>query len=391
MIISYRYRIEPTRTQSALLSEMLRDFCDLYNGALEHRISEFRKRTEKEAALTPEERRDLKQHKTRQRSQVNEQICTLPEIRRDLPHYLGRWSATAEQQVLRRLEKAYKAFFRRIKAGEKAGFPRFRVWGRYHAADFCVGDGLTIRPSGKLRFVGIDGEIKVRWHRALPSKPSYAILSRNAGKWYIIFHVEVAPVERASSDSVGIDVGLTSLVALSTGELIPRPNITKRHARKLRVRQRALERCKRGSKIRAKRKAAVAKLHAHIGSSRRDSLHKISTSIVRRFGRIAVEDLNVKGLAAGMLAKDVNDAAWTTLIEMLTYKAEKAGCELVKVDPRGTSQTCPECGTIAKKILKQRTHICDCGCVLDRDVAAAIVIHQRAFDCSPGMGDGQPI
>lgn len=367
--LSYRYRIEPNRTQAALLSEMLGDFCQLYNAALEHRI---------------------RAHEKGISIRVNEQITSLPVIRRDLPH-IGRWSATAEQQVMRKLDKAFQAFFGRVKRGDKAGFPRFRARDRYHAADFRVGDGMTIRKNGKLTFVGVPGEIKVRWHRDLPSKPKSMILSRNAGKWYAIFHVEVVSVERSSPDSVGIDLGLTSFVALSNGETVDRPRVTKAHAKKLRRLQRALSRCKRGSKVRRKRKLAVTQHQAHIANIRRDFLHKESRKLVNRFGRIAVEDLNIKGLARGMLAKSVHDASWGQFVSMIRYKAESAGCELVEVDPRGTSQTCPECGTTAKKTLAEREHRCDCGCSLDRDVAAAMVVHLRAFGSSPGTGDGSLI
>lgn len=357
MILSYRYRLYPSKAQDVALGEMLADFCELYNCALEHRISAYVKGT------------SIRRY---------DQSACLPQIRRELPHQ-GRWSATAQQKVLHRLDKAYAAFFVRVKRGGAAGFPRFRARARYHAADFQVGDGMTLRKSGNIGFVGVPGQVKVKWHRALPSLPKSAVLSRNAGKWFIIFHVDVQPIERIGPDSVGIDMGLTSLVALSTGETVARQNITKRNAARLRRTQRALARCKRGSKGRQECKAVVAKLQAHIGNARRDSLHKLSASIVARFGRIAIEDLNIKGLAAGMLAKPVNDAAWSMLTNMLTYKAANAGCELVKVDPRGTSQTCPECGTIAKKTLAERMHRCPCGCVLNRDVAAAIVVHDRAF------------
>lgn len=108
-------------------------------------------------------------------------------------------------------------------------------------------------------------------------------------------------------------------------------------------------------------------------------LHKLSCNFVSRFAGIAVEDLDIRGLARGMLARDVNDAAWAQLIMMLAYKAAKAGSAFIKVDPRGTSQTCPECGTIKRKGLRERTHRCECGCVLDRDVAAARIVHIRAF------------
>src|ERR1700712_497212 len=350
------------------LGDMLGDFCELYNCALEHRINAYAKgatvrRYDRSAAL--------------------------PQIRRELPHQ-GRWSATTQQQVLHRLDRAYAAFFGRVKRGGTAGVPRFRARARYHAAEFRVGDGLTLRKSGKLGFVGVPSEVKVKWHRALPSVPKSAILSRNAGKWFVILHVDVQPIERAGPDSVGIDMGLTSLVAFSNGETVARQSITKRNAAQLRRAQRALARCKRRSKGRRERKAVVAKLQAHIGNARRDCLHKLSASIVARFGRIAIEDLNIKGLAAGMLAKPVNDAAWSMLTNMLAYKAAKAGCELVKADPRRTSQTCPDCGMIAKKTLAERMHRCDCGCVLDRDVAAAIVVHDRAFGGPHGACGGAP-
>lgn len=364
MILSYRYRLEPSQRQAVALGEMLADFCQLYNAALEHRINA---------------------HKCGVSIKHMDQRATLPEIRRDLPH-IGRWSCTAEQLVLRKLDRAYQAFFMRIKRGAKAGFPRFRPRDRYRAADFRVGDGMTIRKNGKLRFVGISGEIKVRWHRDLPSKPKSCVLSRNAGKWYIIFHVDVASTECASPDSVGLDVGLRSFVALSNGETVDRPNFTKRAERKLRRLQRALARCKQGSNVRRKRKGAVARHHAHIANSRRDFLHKQSRAIVNRFGHLAVEKLNIKGLARSMLAKSVHDASWGTFVSMIRYKAESAGCEVIEVDPRGTSQTCPECGTVAAKTLAERMHRCSCGCVLDRDVAAATVVHQRAFGFSPGAG-----
>lgn len=365
--LCYKYRIEPNRVQALGLSDMLRDFCRLYNAALEHRIEAYRKGVS---------------------IKCNEQIVTLPIIRRDMPEQ-GRWSCSAQQQVLRKLDKSFKAFFGRVKRGGRAGFPRFKATARYHAADFRVGDGLTIKKDRRIGIVGVPGEIKVRWHRDLPSKPKSAILTRQAGKWYVIFHVEVEAAERASADSVGLDLGLTSLIALSNGETIARPNVTKRHARRLRVLQRALARCQRGSKVRRKRKAAIATHHAHIAASRRDFLHKESRKLVNRFGRIAIEDLNIKGLAGGMLAKHVNDASWAQLTKMISYKAANAGCEIVMVDPRGTSQTCPECGTIKAKALAERIHRCDCGCVLDRDVAAAKIVHLRAFGFVPGTGTDQ--
>ncbi len=400
--LSYKYRIEPNKTQVTALNAMLGDFCQLYNAALEERINAYRKTANARNEVAWGEYKDrrgkvkegyIRRHLAEVAKNpdayisCHSQIIALPGIRKALPD-IGRWSCTAQQQVMRKIEKTFKAFFARIKRGEKAGFPRFKSRDRYHAADFRVGDGLTLRKSGKLGFVGVPGEIKVRWHRALPSQPASAILTRQAGKWYIVFHVEVAPIERAGPDSVGIDVGLTTLAALSTGKKIENPRWTRKAAKELRRKQRALSRCKRGSNVRRRRKAALAKFQAHVAAKRRNFLHEESRKLVNRFGRIAVEDLNIKGLARGMLAKHVSDASWGAFISMLRYKAESAGCEFVEVDPRQTSQICPECGQIAAKTLAERTHRCDCGCVLDRDVAAAIIVHQRAFGFMPGTGFG---
>lgn len=358
LTLSYKYRLYPNRAQAAALGDMLVSFCALYNAGLQQRIEAYRRQGKS----------------LRYADQAGElKAVRLADER------LANYSYSAEQQVLRRLDKSFKAFFRRIKAGEKPGFPRFRAGGRYHSADFRVGDGLTLRKSRRLGIVGIPGEIKTKWRRALPSDPASAILTRQGGKWFVVFHVEIPEAERRDGETIGIDLGLSSLVALSNGETLPRPNWTKRASQGLRRRQRALARAKRGSRRRVKTCARLAAFSAKIARKRADHLHKLSFNLVRRFAGIGVEDLNIIGLARGMLAKDVLDAAWAQLIAMLRYKAARAGSEVVAIDPRGTSQTCPDCDTIKPKTLAERVHRCDCGCVLDRDVAAAKIVHIRAF------------
>jgi putative transposase len=183
-----------------------------------------------------------------------------------------------------------------------------------------------------------------------------------------------------------IESWLLHLIALSNGETVARPNWTKRAAKSLRRRQRAFARCKRGSSTPRKRVAALAKFSGHVAAKRRDFCHKLSCDLVKRFGRIAVEDLNIKGMARGMLAKHVYDAAWAQIVSNLRYKAACAGVELAEVDPPGTSQTCSECGVVAPKTLATREHCCASDCSLGRDVAAAIVVHQRAFGSAPERG-----
>lgn len=347
---------------------MLIDFCRLYNAALEHRINAYAKG----ARIT-----------------CYDQILTLPEIRRDMPDTHGRWSATTQQQVLRRLDKTYRAFFRRVRRGAKPGFPRFKSIKRFHAADLRVGNGITLRKSGKLGFTGIAGEVKIRWHRPLPSVPKTAVLTRHLGKWYVIFAVEAPSVQSNSSASIGLDLGLTHIATLSTGECVPRPSYAMAGEKRMRRIKRAIARCKRTSSRRKTRIISMARFSRKLANRRRDFQHKLARDLVSRFGRIALEDLSIKGLARGMLAKQVYDAAWAQIIEMIEYKAASAGVEVIKVDPRGTSQTCPECMAVAVKPLDMRQHICECGCVMDRDVAAAMVIHFRALGFWPGAGQSQ--
>ena len=219
--------------------------------------------------------------------------------------------------------------------------------------------------------------------RALPSEPLACKVKREGRHWYALLSVEVPCAAIHEGPAVGIDVGISTLAALSTGELIENLRPSRHAARRMRIAQRALARCKRGSRRRHKAKARLGALHASIVRARETRLHQITANLTRRFGAIAVEKLNIKGLAGGMLARDVHDVAWGRLIEMLRYKAERAGATLIEVDPRYTSQACPECGIIKKKELSERVHSCPCGCVLDRDVAAAKVILHRA-----GIGPG---
>lgn len=348
---------------------MLGSFCDLYNAALQQRIEAYRR-----------------QGKTlRYVDQANELKAV-----RAVDEGLASYSFSAEQQVLRRLDKAFKAFFARVKRG-KAGFPRFRAKSMFDSAEFRVGDGMTIRKTKRLGVVGIPGEIKVKWHRDLPAnaKVGAAVLSRSCGKWFVCFQITLLDGEVRQKDgvSVGVDVGLSSLIATSDGETVETPQWTKRAAKRQRRLQRALARCKRNSKRRTKARRNLTRHSATTANRRRDFMHKLARSMVDRYAFIAIEDLSVARLARSMLSKSVHNAAWGQLRLFLTYKAANAGTMLVAVDPRGTSQTCPECGSVVAKTLADRTHRCECGCVMDRDVAAAkVILHRAVTGLGPGHG-----
>jgi putative transposase len=221
----------------------------------------------------------------------------------------------------------------------------------------------------------------------MDAKVGAAVISRSCGKWYVCFQIELPAGEAVEREfaPIGIDLGLASLVALSNGETVATPQHTRLASKRQRRLQRALARCKRGSNRRRQAKARLARHSAKTASQRRDFSHKLSAAIVARFSHIAMEDLNIKRLATGMLAKSVHNAAWHQLVQQIGYKAECAGSSLKLVDPRGTSQTCPGCGAIQRKTLAERRHTCDCGYRADRDVAAAQVVLLRA-DFRSGIG-----
>lgn len=370
-VLSYKYRLYPTHAQVAGLTDMLGSFCELYNACLQQRIEAYQRR--------------------KKTLSFYDQSYELKEVRA-VDERLASYSFSAEQRVIRRLDKAFKAFFGRVKNG-KGGFPRFQAKSRWDSAEFRVGDGLTIRKSKKLGIVGIPGEIKVRWHRELPpdAKVLAAIISRSCGKWYICFAVETPDAygPHPLGAVIGVDVGLTSLIATSDGDAEPTPKWVAKSAKKQRRLQRALARCKSGSKRRLKAKRNLARHSARTANQRRDFAHKLSRTLVNRYSHIAFEDLNITGLARGILAKSVLNAAWGQLISFTSYKAEGAGGVVVKVNPRGTSQECDCCGLVTPKTLSDRIHNCPgCGTVEDRDVHAAKVIKHRAFPWSRGPGAG---
>src|ERR687883_265673 len=315
MLLSYKYRLYPNRAQIRALDAMLGAFCDLYNAGLQQRIEAYRR-----------------QSKTlRYADQANELKAV-----RAVDDRLASYSFSAEQQVLRRLDKAFRAFFRRLKERKgKAGFPRFQAKSRFDSAEFRVGDGLTVRKTKRLGIIGIPGEIKVKWHRDIPAgaKVGAAVLCCNAGRWSVVFQIEVPKPEVAERaiDPVGIDVGLSALVALSTGERIPAPQWTKQAAKGLRRRQRALSRKRRFSAGWRKAKRTVARYQGRIAACRRDFLHKLSHRLAAEFTHIAFEDLNVSTLGRTMLAKSVHNAAWDQLTALTRYKAANAGGVVVKV------------------------------------------------------------
>lgn len=367
---NFRYRLFPSAAQAAQLEAMLGAFCDLYNAALHERIDCWRKTGR--SLRYADQARELKAVRA-----VDEQ--------------LAGYSFTACQQLLRRVDKAFAAFFRRVKAGERPGFPRFKPKHRFDAIEFRVGDGLTVKKDGRIGLVGLPAPIKVRRHRPVPegAKLGTAIVSRSAGQWYVSFLAELPepqPVERPFAP-VGIDVGITHLAALSDGTVIDAPRWAREAQAKQRRLQRALARKQRGSARRRKARQTYARFAARVAAQRRDFIHKLTTDLTRRFTHIAIEDLNLRALARGFLAKDVLNGAWGMLFAQLRYKAAWAGGEVQGQRPHGTSQDCSGCDEPVPKALSVRWHCCPhCGLSVDRDVNAARNVLVRASFMGPGKG-----
>jgi putative transposase len=335
------------------LNNQLSQACRLYNGALQ-------------------ERRDAYTYAGISLSYYD-QANQLKDIRAEGDCELANFSCS--QDVLRRVNKAFQAFFDRVKRGDTPGYPRFRSRFRYDSMTFpSYGDGCRLRDNGKLYIQGV-GEIKVKLHRPVEGRIKTVTVKREAGHWYVCFSVEIVPTpDTALYDDIGIDLGLTSFAVLSDGAVIHNPRWYRRAQPKLRIAQRRVARRKRGSKGRRKAVVLLQRTHAHVRHTRRDFHHQTARDLVDRYSVIFVEELNIKGLARSMLAKSVSDAGWGQFLQILTSKAEEAGRVVLGVNPSGTSQTCT-CGAPVPKTLSQRWHECGaCGLSLARDHVSALLI-----------------
>ena len=350
---SFKFRLYPTRKQSEALDREVAAAQRLYNAALEQRRIAW-----KRCGLS---------------LSYNAQAGDLKDLRGSGACTPANYSAC--QDVLRRLDKAFQAFFRRIKSGGKPGFPRFKSRERYDSLTFpSYGDGCRVRAGGKLYLQGV-GEIRVKWHRQIKGKVKTVTVRRRSGRWHACFSVEYEPEPLPALDTgVGIDVGLDHFAALSTGDLIPNPRWYRSAQKRLRRAQRKVARRIKGSIGRRKAVRELQRVHEHIANQRADFVHKLSRQIVDGYQLIAVEKLNIGGMAKGMLAKQVHDAAWRSFLGKLTVKAAEAGRRVVEVNPAGTSQHCL-CGLEVRKTLAVRVHRCpECGLVAPRDVVSAQLI-----------------
>lgn len=280
------------------------------------------------------------------------------------------------QNAQARVDLAFTAFFRRVKNGEKPGYPRFRGIDRYDSFTYPQFGFELFKNRVRLSKIGM---VKIRKHRNIEGEIKTLTIRRTStGKWYACFSCEVEPKPLPKTDkAVGIDVGLESFATLSTGEKIDNPRFFRKAEKSLAKTQRKLSKQKRGTSERKKAKKVVAHTHEKIANKRRDFAHKLSKVIVDKYQVIALEKLNIKEMRENGykgIRKSIGDVAWNQFVQFTLYKAEDAGRDVALVDPRNTSKMCSRCGVLVEKKLSDRTHSCSCGLVIDRDYNASLNI-----------------
>ena len=355
---TFVYKLRPTFAQAALLTETVETCRHLYNRALGERKTAYQERGEAIGFAR--------------------QSAGLPTLKRTSPS-LPRVHSQVLQEVLHRVDRAYGAFFRRVKSGETPGYPRFKGRGWYDSFTYPQwGNGAKL-DNGRLILSKI-GALRIHNDRPLDGTPKTCTIVRKADGWYasIACEVEMSPLP-PTGKAVGIDVGLESFATLSDGTQIANPRYYRAAERKLKQAQRRLSRRTKGSNRRRKARELLAKAHLKVKRARQDFAHKTARALVNDYDQIAVEKLNIRGMVRNHpLAKSISDAGWGLFLSILIAKAASAGRVVVEVNAAGTSQMCARCGASVPKRLSVRWHSCPyCGCELHRDHNAALNILTR--------------
>ena len=352
---SYKFRIYPTNQQIAVLGVTLETCRHLWNDALEDRRSIY-KATGKSVTYY-------------------DQQAILPLVKDRYPNVHSQ----VQQDVLRRLKKAFDNFFRRIREhARKKGYPRFKAEGRYNSITYSQ-SGFKLDGS-RLSLSKIPDTIRVFLHREIEGKIKTCTIKRDkTNRWYVLFSVEKEdPIKVEIKTVVAVDLNLMKgkAVVTSDGQTFDYPRYYRKSEAKLRVAQKTLHRRKKGSQNRSKARLQVAQISRRVTNLRDEFCHQVSRKLVDSADAIVFEDLNILGMVKNRrYAKSISDVSWGKLVRYTQSKAASAGKSVVLVDPRNTSQLCSECGEMVPKDPSVRVHNCPhCGLVLDRDYNAALNI-----------------
>jgi len=349
----YKYRIYPSKAQAQSLDSTIHTCRQVYNWLLSDREQDYEHTGKTPGYYTQ---------------------CRRLTVFRDTWAELQSVNSHVLYNVAMRVDLAFKAFFRRVKAGDKPGYPRYK--GRDWYDSFTFPDSGFAVTEGALKLSKI-GTLKIKLHRAIPKRIKACTIRRQNNKWFVCFACEVEhePLP-TTGQSVGIDVGLEKFAALSDGSFVENPRFFRKEQQALAKAQRKLSKQSKGSAEQTKARKVVARVHERIKNRRHNFVHQLSRKLVNENDVLAVEKLNTTNMLSNhCLAKSISDASWTMFRTVLTNKAESAGRTIVAVNPAYTSQDCSGCGYRTKKPLKERWHHCPmCGLSLDRDTNAAINI-----------------
>lgn len=390
MIKTFKYRIYPNKEQHEKLEWTLARCCEVYNAALQERRDTWTIVKHHPNYYDLEWR---KQAAKAHNINFYSQSAQLPEVKETREEYRDIYGQVL-QDVLHRVDKAFKAFFDRVKKGQKPGYPRFQSKNRYDSFTYPQ-NGFSLTHDNHLCLSKV-GTIKLKLHRDVEGTIKTCAIKREREHWYVCFvcEIEAAPRLPYTDEAIGIDVGLLHFATLSTGDTIENPRYYRKAEKKLEKAQQSLSRKKRGSHRRKKAVKQVARLYRKTRNQRKDFLHKQSRQLVNTYETIVFEELQPANLskrpkpkqdeegkylangasAKAGLNKSILDAGWSLFVQYCMYKAEEAGTSVLTVNPKYTSQICSGCGTTRRKTLDERWHSCACGCELDRDHNAAINI-----------------
>lgn len=374
--LTYEFRLKPTKQQQDIFEDWLETNRRVYNYALAERKDWYHSRSCQVDACSIKSEYIIPADSPR--PNYASQCKSLTQARKELPS-LERVHSQVLQQTLKRLESAFTSMWE-----FSTGFPRFKIKGRMRSFLFPQLGKSPLKP-GQIKLPSI-GWVKYRSSREIPANATVkqARIVKRASGWYVMlalqWDVEV-PTVMPHGYAVGIDVGLTSFIATSAGLVLHRPRFFVDLERKLRLLQQRVSRKKKGSTNWQKAQKKVSKLHEKIANTRSDYHWKVAHLICDTAGMVFVEDLNLKALAKGMLGKHCLDAGWGGFLAKLEQVCFKRGVFFLKVDSKKTSQICPSCLVeTGKKELSERIHKCnECGYVVDRDVAAAMVVRHHGL------------
>lgn len=361
MRLTYKFRLFPTNSQRSKLERTLELCRWVYNATLGIRKETYEK-TGKGLSLYDSNK-------------------LLPVWKLDKP-ILTTVHSQVLQNVQERVDLAYQAFFRRVKAGEDPGFPRFKGRGYYDSFTFkqkgfkLVGDKLSL---------SMIGDVAIKLHRPICATVKTLTIRRDAvGNFYACFSCECeSETLEPTPNVVGIDLGLTTFAYFSNGEKIERQRWMKKDAADIARLQRKKEKFAKGSAERRKVIRALCHAYERSANRRNNFAHQESRKLVDQYQFIAFENLDIQDMQSTgnkNITRGIADVAWGQFVQFTTYKAANAGRVVVQVDPRGTTQMCSGCHAIVKKDLSVRIHNCPhCGLKISRDHNAALNILARGL------------